>query len=272
MSGVSTSVAVITGAGSGIGAALSVRAAVEGMTVVLADVAGERIAEVARAITDKGGIAYTVLTDVTDVASVERVARYTLDQVGVPTLLANNAGIEALGHLWDITPALWRRVQAVNVDGAFYGLRAFLPAMIDAGGERHVLNTSSVGGISVGGSMTPYTVSKHAIRVMSECLCIELAEIGSSVQVHVLLPGPVDTNIFRDAESVDTDGFATTQLARMRSYLSLAGMPPAELAELTFAAMERGEFWIYPHPDMARQALAVRSNVLVHQLRPSDGG
>ena len=201
-------VAVVTGAGSGIGAALVRRAAAEGMTVVLADIAAERIQAAATAITGAGGKAHAVVTDVTDPGSVARLAEYTLEHAGAPTLLANNAGIESLGPLWEFSPERWRQVQAVNVDGVFYGVRSFLPAMIEAGGARHVLNTSSIGGISVGGFMTPYIVSKHAVRALSECLSIELEQVAPRIRVHVLLPGPVDTNIFRDAMSTDSDGVA----------------------------------------------------------------
>jgi NAD(P)-dependent dehydrogenase (short-subunit alcohol dehydrogenase family) len=260
---------VVTGAGSGIGAALARRAAAEGMTVVLADITAERIQAAARAITDAGGVAHAVITDVSDSLSVARLADYTLEHAGVPALLANNAGIESLGSLWEFSPERWRQVQAVNVDGVFYGVRSFLPAMIEAGGIRHVLNTSSIGGISVGGFMTPYIVSKHAVRALSECLSIELEQVAPDIRVHVLLPGPVDTNIFRNAESTDRDGVGARNLERMREHLAAEGMPPAALADLTFDAMAADQFWIYPHPEMARQTLAHRARILIDRLRPS---
>jgi NAD(P)-dependent dehydrogenase (short-subunit alcohol dehydrogenase family) len=125
--------AVITGAGSGIGAALARHAAGLGMRLVLADVAEERLAEVAAEV---GGTAeiLAVPTDVTNAAAVERLAARAYDELGPVRLLFNNAGIESTGPLWELTPQRWDLMMRVNVYGVFHGIHAFVPRMLADGG------------------------------------------------------------------------------------------------------------------------------------------
>jgi len=118
-------VAVITGAGSGIGEALALKAAAAGMKVVLADIDVRRIDRVATAIEARGGAALAIQTDVADPTALERLAAQTHAAFGDVRLLVNNAGVETMGLVWDIPADLWERTFKINVLGVVSGVRAF---------------------------------------------------------------------------------------------------------------------------------------------------
>src|SRR6185369_5008403 len=125
-------VAVITGAGAGIGAGLARHAAQLGMTVVLADVDAKAVAALRDELAASGAVAVDAVCDVRDPEAVEALAERTYRDVGPVRLLANNAGVEQFGYLWDTPVENWNRVVDINISGVFHGIRAFLPRMIDA--------------------------------------------------------------------------------------------------------------------------------------------
>lgn len=241
--------AVITGAASGIGRALALRAAVnEEHQVALLDVDVDGLARVHAEVLAGGGSASSFAVDLTDSEAVAACARQVLEELGVPSLLVCNAGVEYSGRLWDMTPQAWRRVQAINVDGAFYTAQAFLPSMIAADAPSKVLFTSSVGGIGIGASQGAYTVSKHAVRVLAQSFAADLEDINAPIDVSILLPAAVRTQIFERAELSDTDD-AREFHARMLAHLEEEGKTPAEIAEVVFEGLNAGKRWIYPHPE-----------------------
>ena len=140
-------VAVITGAGAGIGAGLARHAAALGMTVVLADIDAAAAAALRDELCAAGGSAVDVLCDVRDPDAVHDLADRTYREVGPVRLLVNNAGVEQFGYLWDTPVANWRRVVDINVSGVFHGVRAFLPKMMATEEQAWVWNLSSVGGV-----------------------------------------------------------------------------------------------------------------------------
>ena len=123
-------VAVITGAGCGIGAGIARHAVTLGMTVVLADVDANAIAVLRDELCATGASAVDVVCDVRDPDAVQELADRTYRDVGPVRLLVNNAGVEQFGYLWDTPVPNWRRVVDINISGVFYGVRAFLPKMI----------------------------------------------------------------------------------------------------------------------------------------------
>jgi NAD(P)-dependent dehydrogenase (short-subunit alcohol dehydrogenase family) len=134
-------VAVVTGAGSGIGRGLAQRCAAEGMHVVAADVEQGALDETVKLI---GGDAIGVPTDVSDGDQVDALADRAFGEFGAVHLLCNNAGVFQAGVIWERTQADWEWVLGVNVWGIIHGIRAFVPRMIAQGGEGHVVNTSSL--------------------------------------------------------------------------------------------------------------------------------
>ncbi|MFD9992102.1 SDR family oxidoreductase, partial [Bacillus cereus] len=150
-------------------------------------------------------------------------------------------------------PAAWQALIDVNVNGAFNVLRAFLPGLLGSGDAGHVVMMSSVGGLSVGAGQSGYIASKFAMRVMGQCLREDLRRIDAPVGVTVVLPGPVRTNIFKNAATGGAAGAAQrTELAQM---LERYGLEPVEVAEMVFRSIEADEFWLHTHPEMSREAI-----------------
>lgn len=261
----SSSVAVITGAGSGIGAALARRAARNGMRVVVADVdaaAAERVAD------ETGGLA--VVTDVRDPLAVEALADRAYASFGRVDLLVNNAGIEQFGPLWDTPLANWQRMLDVNLSGVFHGIRSFVPRMIADGRPAELWNTASLAAIMSVPNQAAYTATKHAVLGLSETLQLELAEGGHAIQVRVILPAAVATGILDSAGIVDRGDIAAAERVRasMRK-LSRSAMGADETAAAIFAQATAGRFHLTPQPRIADRMARQRARRLRGWLPPA---
>lgn len=264
--------AVVTGAGSGIGAAIARHAAATGMNVVLADISVERLEQVAgelaaRDLGTPGRAVLAVPTDVTDPDQVEALADAAYAEFGAVELLVNNAGLESVGPTWDIPAAQWRRVLEVNVDGVFHGIRSFVPRMGADPRASRVVNTSSVGGVGIMPRMAAYTASKHAVQALTECLYLECAQDFPQVRVSVFAPGHVATNIFEDAEPAPG---AAEEMARWRGAVREQGITAEEAARLLFDGIARDEFWILTHPEAFARLAGARARTLGGALRPGE--
>jgi len=198
-------IAVITGAGSGIGAGLARHATQLGMTTVLSDVDAEAIATLRDEICASGGSAVAVVCDVRDPDAMQELADRTYRDVGPVRLLVNNAGVEQFGYLWDTPVANWQRVVDINISGVFHGVRAFLPKMMATDEHAWVWNLSSVGAVLAIPLQGPYIVSKHAVLALTECLRLDVESAGHGHHIHVqaVLPGAVVSNIFESAGGVE---------------------------------------------------------------------
>jgi NAD(P)-dependent dehydrogenase (short-subunit alcohol dehydrogenase family) len=273
-------VAVITGAGAGIGAGLARHAHRLGMSVVLADVDGGAVAALRDEVAADGGTAVDVVCDVRDPAAVDALAARAYRDVGPVRLLVNNAGVEQFGYLWDTPVANWNRVMDINVSGVFHGVRSFLPKMIAAGAPAWVWNLSSVGGVAAVPLQTPYIVSKHAVLALTECLRMEVALAGHADHIHVqaVLPGAVKSNIFEaaggvDAGGVDADG-AGADVAAAESQreamlnIKAGALDPLDAAEAVFAQSALGGFYLLTQPEQVRSAMAERAQVLTTLVPP----
>lgn len=245
--------AVITGAGSGIGAALARRAAAEGMNVVLADIRFEDAAKVEADLGD--GRALAVRTDVSDAASVASLADLAWDRFGSVDLLCNNAGIVPGGRhrkVWEYSLGDWQWSLGVNLYGVVHGMRAFVPRMIAAGRPGHILNTASVAGVVSGSGSACYGASKHAVVRATEALYAGLKEVGAPIGVTMLCPGLVATGIY-DAERHRPDAFAdgdgplqeSADLEAIRDELYRHATTPEEAADIAFAAIIENRFYAF---------------------------
>ena len=140
-------VAVVTGAGSGIGAALAAAFGAAGGKVVLADVEVKAIERVAESLRAEGVEVLTVPTDVADAEAVANLARATVERFGHVDVLCNNAGVSTFNLLADQTLPDWRWVLGVNLWGVIHGVQTFVPIMLRTGTPGHVVNTSSIAGL-----------------------------------------------------------------------------------------------------------------------------
>jgi NAD(P)-dependent dehydrogenase (short-subunit alcohol dehydrogenase family) len=191
-------VALITGAGNGIGRATAVSFARNGAKVVVVDrdtAGGEATAGVIR---QQGGEAIFVSADVTSSADVQAYVKAALDKFGSIDCFHNNAGIEgkvAPTHEYD--EAVFDAVMSVNVKGVFLGLRYVLPVMI-AQQRGSVVNTASVAGLMASPGMPAYVASKHAVIGITKVSAAEVAKYG--VRVNAVCPGPIDTRMIHSLE------------------------------------------------------------------------
>jgi len=199
-------VAVVTGAGSGIGRALALEFARKGMHVAVADI-GEALAQdTAREITALGRRAIAVVTDVRKLASVEQLLARTLAELGGCHLVCNNAGVFHAQTLLDTPIEQWQRVLETNLLGVVFGSRTFGAHFVRQR-DGHVVNTASAAGLFPIPGVGPYSMSKFAIVGFSMQLRWELASSG--VGVTVVCPGVVRTGIGKaegaGLERVDVD-------------------------------------------------------------------
>lgn len=244
-------VAVVTGAGSGIGEGLVRHAFSLGMKVVLADIDKARIDRLAEEFRASGGDALAVVTDVSDPAALDALAHATHNAYGDVRLLINNAGIETLGYTWEIPAELWEKTLAINVHGVIHGVRAFAPRMVESGKKCFIANVSSIGGLGMMPIQTSYILSKHAILSFTECLHLEMQLKKSQVQISAILPGPVATRIFSDSKGVDAP-LVTHHREVMRGMLDKVGISAADAAQIIFAQIAGGKFWVSTHPEMTQ--------------------
>lgn len=248
-------VAVVTGAASGIGFALSERFAREGMRVVMADVDKPALAEAAQVLIGRGAQVLPVPTDVAISEQVDALRDCALEAFGAVHLLCSNAGVSGLGRsLWEMTSADWEWVLGVNLWGVINGIRSFVPVLRDQDAA-HIVNTASVAGL-VAGTLGPYSVTKHAVVALSEALYVQLLQYGYNVGVSVLCPGWVRTQILNsernrpaDLEPPEPDPAWAAAREVVRQLVE-SGMEPAQVATQVVDAVREGRFYVLTHPEM----------------------
>jgi 3-oxoacyl-[acyl-carrier protein] reductase len=219
-------VAIITGAGSGIGCASAYLFAKEGAKVVVVDIEDNFGEETANIIRKNGGDAVFVHTDVSSAIEVEHLIRATLDTFGKIDILFNNAGIDhKLTLIENIDESLWDRIYAVNVKSIFLAVKYAVPHMKKAGGGV-IINTASISGIRPRMNMSAYTSSKGAVITLTKSLAIELAP--SNIRVNCISPVGTDTPLLR--RSLNEEG-----LKAMISTIPLGRLAKPE--EIAYAAL-----------------------------------
>ncbi|MDO3332276.1 SDR family NAD(P)-dependent oxidoreductase [Mycobacteroides abscessus] len=193
---------VVTGAGSGIGRATAIRFAKHGAHVVVTDLDLDTADETVDLILAMGRNASAVQLDVTDPAHWADVARYVSIEYGVPDVLVNNAGIALGGPFLKLTPADWDRLLSVNLMGVVHGCRVFGEQMVERG-SGHIVNIASAAAFTPTAVMAPYSVSKAGVKMLTECLRLELGPKG--VGVSAICPGFINTNIGLNGITVGVD-------------------------------------------------------------------
>jgi NAD(P)-dependent dehydrogenase (short-subunit alcohol dehydrogenase family) len=263
MKNVKGRVAIVTGAASGIGQGMVESFVQAGMKVVLADVEKSALDEATRRFKSLGADVIGVVTDISKPDHVEVLARKTLDTYGEVHILCNNAGVTigSLPGIWANTLKDWQWILGVNVMGVVHGLRTFIPIMLKQDMECHIVNTSSVSGLTASTGNGLYAATKHAIISISETLYHELRAMNAKIGVSVLCPGWVNTRIFdsernRPAElQNDPVRIASKWIpyvenieVTVRKWLA-NGVDPREVGDHVLKAIRADRFYILTHPD-----------------------
>ena len=262
-------VAVITGAGSGIGAALAKGFINQGMRLVVADIVQAQAEQVASAL---GENALARQVDVADSEQVQALADFCFGHYGQVDLLINNAGVFQGGLSWERSLEDWEWAMGVNVYGIIHGIRAFVPRMIAQGTDGHVVNTASVAAYVAGAMSAPYVVSKCAAMSVSECLALDLEMSGAKIGASVLTPSNFNTGIARTGklrpselgEDHTEDGKACAEM--LQSMLD-EGASPEDAFGPVLEGVKRGDFLIATKPSY-RDQLRVRYDALMERKLP----
>jgi NAD(P)-dependent dehydrogenase (short-subunit alcohol dehydrogenase family) len=242
--------AVITGAASGIGAALAGRFGSAGMNLVLADIEPGPLEEVAVQLSDRGVEVATVVCDVSKGPDVDHLAAAAVGRFERVHLLCNNAGVGAGGMVAQMSEDDWAWVLGVNLWGVIHGLRAFLPGMLAHGEPAHVVNTASVAGLVATPFMGAYNASKFAVVAISETLYHEMGLAGGSVGVSVLCPGWVNTRIHEASRNRPGGSTGAPEGASLLAGVLASGLAPERVADEVHDAVLANRFYVLTHPEM----------------------
>ena len=266
-------VAVVTGAASGIGRAMAESFAAQGMRVVLADIEEGPLLEASESIQRSGTDVLTYRLDVANSAEVEALANAAYDKFGEVHVLCNNAGVAGEGvPVWLQTLDAWNWVLKVNLMGVIHGIHSFVPRMLAAGEEGHIVNTASVAGHLAGPMLSPYYVSKFGTVAVSESLYFELQQAKANIGVSVLCPGFVKTKIIESQRNRPKVGNFQAQVsadfaAGTRAMMEL-GIAPEVVAEQVLQAILQNRFWIMTHPEYD-EAIRQRAAGILERRNPA---
>ena len=247
-------VAAVTGGGSGIGEALCLALAAEGMQVAVLDVNGHRASTVAERI---GSRARPYRLDVTDPTALNEQAAEIERQLGPVSLLCANAGVVMpFGSVIERDATDWQYVLSVNLFGVIHTVDAFMEQLRRNAGNAHILVTSSMGGLVIGGHIPlgPYTVSKYSC--VGYCEELRSALTGEDIGVSMLAPGVVNTEIMHNSSETRPVALGSQPPPpRQRGYVSprlaAVAVTPAQAAETALAGMRNNRFYIPTHIDDA---------------------
>jgi NAD(P)-dependent dehydrogenase (short-subunit alcohol dehydrogenase family) len=272
-------VAVVTGAASGIGKAMAQRFAAEGMQLVLADIEHEPVLQFAGELRAAGTHVLSQRVDVSKPDDLDMLAARAYDEFGAVHLLCNNAGILPPGApVWKEPLSTWHWTLNVNFFGVLHGVQAFVPRMLKANHEAHIVNTASLAGLTTRPLMSAYNVSKHAVVALSECLYAELQLTTSKIHVSVLCPAFAKTRLAESArnkpEGVQADPSASFGFYDALRHVVEEGTPPETIVSAMMEAVRENQFWILTHPHLDRgirerfESMLSRTNPPLRDLRP----
>jgi NAD(P)-dependent dehydrogenase (short-subunit alcohol dehydrogenase family) len=261
--------AAVTGAASGLGRAMALAFAREGMNVALADVSD--LSEVEAAVRALGVESSSMKVDVSKGDQVQEFC----DSLRQVHLVCNNAGVAVSGAAWENSVDDWRWILGVNLWGVIHGVRSFAPRLI-AQDEGHIVNTASVAGLISPPASGAYNVTKHAVVTLSESLHHDLRERNSRVGVSVLCPAYVPTGIsdsernrpaqFKKAE------FSKETLAKqamLKKAVASGRLSAEDVARAVLAAVKEERFYILTHPKI-KGAIRARMEDILEERAPRD--
>lgn len=230
--------AVVTGAGSGIGRETVLALTARGADVVAADINPATAEETAQVARQSGATVHVRQLDVGSTEQVESFAAWVRDTLGAPDIVVNNAGIGLGGGLLDTSAADWERLLRVNLWSVINGSRLFARQMVDAGKGGHIINTASAAAFAPSVTMPAYATTKAAVLMLSDCLRAEMHAHG--IHVAAICPGIIDTNITSTARfvGVSAEEEARRQVATRKLYQK-RNLKPDAVARKIIKAIDR---------------------------------
>lgn len=251
-------VAVVTGGGSGIGAAMAAAFAARGARLVLADIDPAALERTAAALGTRGAEVLTVRTDVADLAQVRALADAAVARFGAAHVVCNNAGVALVGEMATATHADWEYTMRVNFWGVAHGVETFAPRLLAQGQGGHIVNTASMAGLVGMERLGIYCASKFAVVGLSEGLFRELKPrgIGVSVLCPMIVQTDINLNSIRnrpvalrnpDHPDVPADPGPEGQGALVGSVIGVD-----EVARRVVRAIDRGDLYVVTHPEQRR--------------------
>ena len=231
--------ALVTGAGSGIGAAIAHRLSEEGASVVVVD--RNRIAAEAtiQALAAKGGEAWAKSVDVSDDTAVAELVRELSDEGRLPEILVNNAGVGVAAKAADTSTADWHRVLQVNLTGTFYLCRAFLPSMVERG-KGAIVNLSSAAALSAVNDRAAYIASKAGVVGLTRSIAVDY--VGSGIRANAVCPGTIDTPWVEQITAGYPDPRAARAAMEARQLMGRFGRPEEISAAVAYLASDDASF------------------------------
>jgi len=268
-------VAAVTGAASGLGRAMALAFASEGMHLALADVDEAGLTQTGKDVAASGLKGFSMRVDVSRAAEVSQFAERAAAALNGIHLVCNNAGVSVSGPVWETSEAEWQWILGVNLLGVVNGVRAFAPRLI-AQDEGHIVNTASVAGLISPPGMGAYCVSKHAVVTLSEALHHDLRERGSRVGVSVLCPAYVPTGI-ADSERNKPAGLSLPEKsnerlakeAALKKAVAACKLSADDVARAVVAAVKENRFYVLTHPAI-KSAVRARMEDVLEQRPPRD--
>jgi NADP-dependent 3-hydroxy acid dehydrogenase YdfG len=268
-------VAFITGGGSGVALGQAKVFAREGMKVVIADIRQDHLDEaLAHFRGQRGAQVHAIKLDITDRQAYARAADESERVFGPVQLLCNTAGVSQFGPLQQATYDDWDWQIDVNLRGMINGIQTFLPRMLASGLEGHIVNTASMSAFVALPGTGIYCTTKMAVRGLSECLQMDLAQ--TKVRVSLLCPGAVNTNIHEAMltrpEKYQATGYYGADpevFKRLKEVISV-GLEPTTLAEHVLKAVRNDEFYVLPYPEFRDTLNDIHAKVMAALARPED--
>ena len=269
-------VAVITGGAEGIGKAIAVAAAAEGMKLVLADIDADKLNATVEELAGTGAEVIGLRTDVSSESSVQALADAAFGRFGNVHLLINNAGVALAKSAWETTQKDWEWVMGVNLYGVTNGLRAFIPRMLEKGEEGHIVNTASIAGLLSEPALAAYNVSKFGVVTLSEGLHHDLTLRKAKINVSVLCPGWVKTRIAeaeRHREADQRTDFTKIDKVSVMTGMSIMkavqnGIEPQQVASDVINAVKSNKFYILTHPH-TKAGIQIRKEDILQERAPT---
>ena len=260
-------VAVVTGGSSGIGKGIAQQLAANGAQVVIIGRNREALDRVASEI---GGTA--MQGDVTKLDQLVAIADRIRAEFGRLDILVNNAGIGPMAHLSDMRQSDWRWLLDTNLWSVINGLEAFLPLMRESTSEGHIVNTSSVNGMSVFPGLGGYSTTKYAVVGLSEALSAELEQEGGRIKVSIFLPGPVHSNIHDGVQHRSADyeagSLTGTRLEELEAFanITVPWMDARLAADMLIEGVRNNRLYVWTHPEITA-AITARQEAIAQSIK-----